>query len=102
MPGALHVGGLLPATGSGGGDHDHDGAADLDLVALLQPLGRVHAAVVEPSAVGRAEVLDKPVAVSQLEQGVVAGGVLVVDDQAALPAGGELGMEGADLFTGLD
>jgi len=40
--------------------------------------------------------------VSQLEQGVVAGGVLVVDDQAALPAGGELGMEGADLFTGLD
>ena len=38
----------------------------------------------------------------QLEQGVVAGGVLVIDDQAALPAGGELGVEGADLVAGLD
>jgi len=47
-------------------------------------------------------VLDEPVAVGQLEQGVVAGGVLVVDDQAALPAGGELAMEGADLVTSLD
>src|SRR6266699_4890009 len=91
-----------PLTSSGGGDHDDDGAADLDLVALLQALGRVHAAVVEPGAVGRAEVLDEPVAVGQLEQGVVAGGVLVIDDQAALPAGGELGVEGADLVAGLD
>jgi hypothetical protein len=40
--------------------------------------------------------------VGQLEQGVVAGGVLVVDDQAALAAGGELAMEGADLVTSLD
>src|SRR6266516_1699524 len=91
-----------PLTSSGGGDHDDDGAADLDLVALLQALGRVHAAVVEPGAVRRAEVLDEPVAVGQLEQGVVAGGVLVIDDEASLPAGGELGVESAGLVAGLD
>src|SRR5689334_16380125 len=87
---------------SRGGHHDDDRAADLDLVALLEPLGREHAAAVEPGAVGRAEVLDEPVAVGWLEQSVVAGRVLVVEHQAALPAGGELGVEDVRLVTGLD
>jgi anti-sigma regulatory factor (Ser/Thr protein kinase)/anti-anti-sigma regulatory factor len=83
--------------------HDDDGrAADLDLVALLQALGAEHAAPVEPGAVGRAEVLYVPVAVRELEQAVLAGGMLVADDQGTLPAGGELLVEGAGLAAGLD
>src|SRR5215470_4985029 len=79
------------ALGWSGGDDDDYGAADLDLVAFLETLGLVDAAVVEPGAIGGVEVLDEPEAVRQLEQGVVAGGVLVADHQAALPAGGEVG-----------
>src|SRR5689334_19935664 len=87
---------------SGGGHHHDDRTADLDLVALLQPLGREHAAAVEPGAVGRAETLDEPVAVGRPAPGVVAGRVLVAEHQAALPAGGELGVEDVGLVTGLD
>src|SRR5205823_2162037 len=65
--------GALRLRARSGGHHDDDRAADLDLVALLQPLGREHATAVEPGAVGRAEILDEPVAVGRLEQGVVAG-----------------------------
>jgi two-component system OmpR family sensor kinase len=85
-----------------GRHHDDDGAPDPDLVALLQPLGDDEAAPVEPGAVGRAEVLDVPEAVSRLEEGMMAGGVLVVDNQGALSAGGELGVEDAGLVSGLD
>ena len=85
-----------------GRHHDDDGAPDPDLVAFLQPLGDDDAAPVEPGAVGRAEVLDVPEAVSRLEEGMMAGGVLVVDHQGALSAGGELGVEDAGLVPGLD
>jgi signal transduction histidine kinase len=85
-----------------GRHHHDDGAPDPDLVAFLQPLGDDDAAPVEPGAVGRAEVLDVPEAVSRLEEGMMAGGVLVVDNQGALSAGGELGVEDAGLVPGLD
>ena len=95
-PGWPHGGILL------GRHHEDDGAPDPDLVAFLQPLDGADAAPVEPGAVGRAEVLDVPEAMSGLEEGVMAGGVIVVDDQCALPACGEFGMEDAGLAADLD
>src|ERR1700759_5597381 len=96
----------MPAAGRSpgwsGGDDGDDGAADLDLVAFLEALGLVDAAVIEPGAVGGVEVLHEPEAVRQLKQGVVARGGLVADHQAALSAGGELGVEGVRLAAGLD
>src|SRR5580698_8021957 len=82
--------------------HEYDGASDLDLVALLQPLGREDAAPVEPGAVGGVEVFGVPVAMGGLEEGVLAGGVLIADDQRALPARGEFGVEDAGIVADLD
>jgi hypothetical protein len=82
--------------------HDDGGVPDPDLVALLQPLGLVNAASVEPGAVGRAEVFDVPKAMGELEQGVVAGGVVVADGQRALAPRGEFGVKDAGLIAGLD
>src|SRR5690348_3741189 len=84
------------------GDDDDEGAAYLYLVAALEALGGEDAAVVEPGAVGGAEVLDEPVAVRWLEEGVVARGVVVVDDQRTLPPRGELGVEDPGLVADLD
>ncbi len=91
----------LLSSGSGR-HHRHDGAPDPDLVPLLQPLGGDDAAAVEPGAVGRAEVFDVPQAVRGQEEGVVAGGMLVVDHQRALAPRGELGVEDTRLAAGLD
>jgi len=83
--------------------HDgYDGLPDLDLVALLQTLRGVETAPVEPGAVGRAEVLDKPQAVGHPESAVVAGGEVVADGQVALAASGEVGLEGMALVSCLD
>src|SRR5499427_3190637 len=80
----------------------YDGVPDLDLVPFLQALRGVETTPVEPGAVGRAEVLDKPQAVRHAEPAVVPGGELVADGQAALPARGEVGPEGVALVSGLD
>src|ERR1700677_2460928 len=85
-----------------GGDHLDDGAADLDLVALLQALRGEHPAPVEPRAVRRAEVLDVPGTVRELEPGVVVGGVVIAHRQVALAARGEVGAEDVGLASGLD
>src|SRR5262249_61965924 len=63
---------------------NHDGTPDLDLVALLQMLGGAEAAPVEPGAVGRAEVLDEPQGVGDVEAGVVAGSELMGDEEGAV------------------
>ena len=99
---AAPAGPALTGPGGSGRDDGHDGAADPYLVALLQPLGVVDAAVVEPGAIGRIEVFDPPEAMGELEDGVVAGGVLVVDGQRALPARGELGVEDLGLVAHLE
>src|SRR6266550_8419719 len=83
--------------------HDgHDGTPDLDLVAFLQMLGGAEAAPIERGAVGRAEVLDEPQAVSDLETGVVTGSELVADGEVALAACGEGGAEAVTLVSDLD
>jgi hypothetical protein len=84
------------------GLHGHDGVPDSDLVTFLQPLGCLDAAPVQPGAVGRAQVFDIPPAAGNLEACVAAGGEFVVDDEAAFPAHGELGIEGAAAVGGLD
>ena len=101
-PRGLRVTLAVPAGRRLGRHHDDDGAPDPDLVAFLQPLDGADAAPVEPGAVGRAEVLDVPQAMSGLEEGVMAGGVVIVDDQCALPARGEFGMEDAGLAADLE
>ena len=97
----LHFAAERSPSWSGGDDGDY-GVADFDLVAFLQALSLVNATVVEPGAVGGVQVLDEPEAVGQLEQGVLAGGVLIADYQAALSARGELLVEGVRLAAGLD
>src|SRR6516225_1805153 len=92
---------LSRAAGSGRRDDD-DGASDLDLVALLQPLGGEDAAPVEPRAVSGVEVLDVPETVGGLEEAVLAGRMLIVDDQRALAARGEVLVEDVSLVLGLD
>ena len=75
---------------------------DLDLVAFFQPLTLEDAAPIEPGAIGRAEILDIPKTVSEQEVGVLARGTLIVENQRALPADGEVVVEDAGLISGLD
>src|ERR1700722_1122407 len=83
-----------PAGPSRSGRYDgQEDVPDLDLVALLQQLGRVDAASVQPGAVGRAQVLDVPQVAGDFEAGVLAGGEVVVDDERALPPRGEVGVK---------
>src|SRR5262252_3582537 len=81
---------------------NHHRTPDLDLVAFLQMLGGAEAAPIEPGAVRRAEVLDEPQVVGDLETGVVSGGELVVDDDAALAACREGATEAVTLVPELD
>src|SRR6476646_5004195 len=77
----------------------HDGTPDLDLVAFLQVLGGAEAAPIQHGAVGRAQVLDEPQAVSALETGVVAGSEFVGDGEVALAARGKGGAEAVTLLA---
>ena len=65
-------------------------------------LGGEHPAPVEPRAVRRAEIFHVPVPVGELEEGVVAGGIVVADRQIALAARGEVSAEDVGLAAELD
>src|SRR5215510_12285080 len=101
-PATVMGSGLRQAESRSYGLHGQDGVPDSDLVTFLQPLGCLDAAPVQPGAVGRAQVFDIPPAAGNLEACVAAGGEFVVDDEAAFPAHGELGIEGAAAVGGLD